>query len=66
MEKSTIIGIIAGITAVVYIAVVTILAVCEVISCVACAILIPAPFLILGVFMMVFMLVKFIVDFGGL
>lgn len=66
MEKSTIIGIIAGAIAVIYIAAVTILTVCGVISCVACAILIPAPALILGVFMMVFMLVKFIVDFSGL
>ena len=65
MEKSTKIGIIAGAIAVIYIVVATILAVCGVISCTASVILIFAPPLGIGIFTLVFILVKFIMDFGG-
>lgn len=65
MEKSTKIGIIAGAIAVIYIVVATILAVCGVVSCTASVILIFAPPLGIGIFTLVFILVKFIMDFGG-
>lgn len=65
MEKSTKIGIIAGAIVVIYIVVATILAVCGVVSCTASVILIFAPPLGIGIFTLVFILVKFIMDFGG-
>lgn len=64
MEKSTRIGIIAGSVAVIYIVVITILTVCSIISFNVCAILIFAPILGVGVFALVFILIKFIADFG--
>lgn len=64
MEKSTKIGLIAGSVAVIYIMTLTILAVCSIISFNVCAILIFAPILGVGVFALVFILIKFIMDFG--
>ena len=64
MEKSTKIGIIAGSVAVIYIMTITILAVCSIISFNVCAILIFTPILGVGVFALVFIVIKFIMDFG--
>lgn len=64
MEKSTRIGLIAGTITVIYIMAIIILGACEVLSFNICALLILSPILGVGVFALVFILIKFIMDFG--
>ena len=64
MEKSTRIGIIAGSVSVIYIMVMAILGACGVLSFNACALSILLPILAVGVFALVFLVIKFIMDFG--
>lgn len=64
MEKSTIIGLIAGAFTMIYATVVTILGACGILSFNLCALLVLVPILGVGVFALVFIVVKFITDFG--
>lgn len=64
MEKSTRIGLMAGTITVIYIMAITILGACGVLSFNICALLILSPILGIGVFALVFILIKFIMDFG--
>ena len=64
MEKSTKIGIITGSISVIYITVMVILGACGVLSFNACALSILLPILAVCVFALVFLVIKFIMDFG--
>lgn len=64
MEKSTKIGLMAGAIDAIYTIVAIILGVCGIISFNLCALLVLVPILGIGVFALVFIVIKFIADFG--
>lgn len=63
MEKSTKIGLIAGAIGSIYIIIVSILAGCSIISVNACLLLILVPILCIGVFELIFIITKIIMDY---
>lgn len=63
MEKSTKVGLIAGAIGAIYIIIVSILAGCGVVSLNACLLLIVVPIVCVGVFELIFIITKCIMDF---
>lgn len=64
MKKGTIISLIAGAISVIYTTIITILGACGILTFNLCALLVLTPILGVGVFTLVFIIIKLITDFG--